>query len=68
MPILGSPIPAANIDTMSKNIDRWRYNFLAEWKTLWEKEEIARDEQFLLFPKCFFLFFFQKLSVVDAIK
>ena len=25
------------------------------------KEEIARDEQFLLFPQCF-----QKLSVVDA--
>ena len=27
------------------------------------KEEIARDEQFLLFPQCF-----QKLSVVDALK
>ena len=27
------------------------------------KEEIARDEQFLLFPQCF-----QKLSVVDASK
>ena len=26
------------------------------------KEEIARDEQFLLFPLCF-----QKLSVVDAL-
>ena len=22
-------------------------------KTLWEKEEIARNEQFLLFPQCF---------------
>ena len=28
-----------------------------------EKEEIARYEQFLLFPQCF-----QKLSVVDALK
>ena len=27
------------------------------------KEEIARDEQFLLFQQCF-----QKLSVVDALK
>ena len=27
------------------------------------KEEIAHDEQFLLFPQCF-----QKLSVVDASK
>ena len=27
------------------------------------REEIARDEQFLLFPQCF-----QKLSVVDALK
>ena len=27
------------------------------------KEEIARNEQFLLFPQCF-----QKLSVVDAFK
>ena len=27
------------------------------------KEEIARDEQFLLFPQCF-----QNLSVVDALK
>ena len=27
------------------------------------KEEIARNEQFLLFPQCF-----QKLSVVDALK
>ena len=28
-----------------------------------EKEEIARYEQFLLFPECF-----QKLPVVDALK
>ena len=28
-----------------------------------EKIEIARNEQFLLFPQCF-----QKLSVVDALK
>ena len=23
------------------------------WKTLWQKGEIARNEQFLLFPQCF---------------
>ena len=39
------------------------YNYLIEWKALWEKEEIARHEQFLLFPQCF-----QKLSVVGASK
>ena len=32
-------------------------------KNIVGKEEIARDEQFLLFPQCF-----QKLSVVDELK
>ena len=36
---------------------------LSEMKKLWEKEEIACYEQFLLFPQCF-----QNLSVVDASK
>ena len=44
-------------------MDKWRYSYLIELKTLLEKEEIARYEQFLLFPQCF-----QKLSVVDASK
>ena len=38
------------------------YNYLIEQKTFTVgNEEIARYEQFLLFPKCF-----QMLSVVDA--
>ena len=37
--------------------------FFIKQETLWEKGEIARNEQFLLFPQCF-----QKLSVVDASK
>ena len=32
-------------------------------KTLWEKGEIARDEQFLLFPQCF-----QNQFVVDVLQ
>ena len=28
-------------------------NSLKGLKSLWEKGEIARDEQFLLFPQCF---------------
>ena len=32
-------------------------------ENIMEKEEIARNEQFLLFPQCF-----QNLSVVDASK
>ena len=39
-------------------------NTLSDWvENIVEKEEIARYEQFLLFPQCF-----QKLSVVDALK
>ena len=37
---------------------------LPDWvENIVGKEEIARHEQFLLFPQCF-----QKLSVVDALK
>ena len=37
---------------------------LSDWvENIVGKGEIARDEQFLLFPQCF-----QKLSVVDASK
>ena len=42
-------------------MDKWRYNYLIELKTLWGKGGIARYEQFFLFPQCF-----QKLSVADA--
>ena len=48
----------------------WSQNYvqmeikLSEWvENIVGKEEIARNEQFLLFPQCF-----QKLSVVDASK
>ena len=46
-----------------KNMDKWAYNYLILAENLVGKEEIARLEQFLLFPQCF-----QKLSVVDASK
>ena len=29
------------------------YNYLIEEENIVEKEEIARNEQFLLFPQCF---------------
>ena len=48
---------------MTKMWTNGGYNYLLECKILWEKGEIARYEQFLLFPQCF-----QKLSVVDASK
>ena len=41
----------------------YMYNYLILVENIVGKEEIARDEQFLLFPQCF-----QKLSVVDAPK
>ena len=61
MPILGSLISAANKDMMwylqiGKQFSYWVENIVG-------KEEIARHEQFLLFPQCF-----QKLCVVDALK
>ena len=45
---------------MSKILTNGGHNYL---KHIVEKEEIARNEQFLLFPQCF-----QKLSVVDLLK
>ena len=44
-------------------MDKWRYSYLILAENIVGKEEIARHEQFLLFPQCF-----QKLSVVDASK
>ena len=37
------------------------YNYVIQSRNIVGKGEIARKEQFLLFPQCF-----QKLSVVDA--
>ena len=59
VPILGSSNSAAKKDMMSKILKK----FLVEGKLCGEKKEIARYEQFLLFPLCF-----QKLSAVDALK
>ena len=63
MPIVGSSNSAANKDMVSKNMDKWGYKF-SDWvENIVGKEEIARYEQFLLFPLCF-----QKLSFVDVLK
>ena len=58
MPILGSSNSAANQDMMSndRQLSDWVENVVG-------KGEIARYEQFLLFPQCF-----QKLSRVDTSK
>ena len=62
MPILGSSTSAASKNMMSK---KWTNGVqLSDWvENIVGKEEIARYEQFLLFPQCF-----QKLSVVDVSK
>ena len=62
MSILGSSNSAANKNMMSQI---WTNGVqLSDWaKNIVGKEEIARYQQFLLFPQCF-----QKLSVVDASK
>ena len=46
MPILGSPNSVANSDMMSKNMDKWGYNYLIEQKTLWEKEKLLVTSNF----------------------
>ena len=62
MPILGSPNSTANKDTMSRYGQMgMQLSYLVE--NIVEKEEIARYEQFILFPQCL-----QKLSVVDTSK
>ena len=60
---MGSSNSAANKDMISKI---WTNGDTIIWlnkKNIVGKGEIARYEQFLLFPQCF-----QKLSVVDASK
>ena len=59
MQILGSSNLAANTDMMSKILTNGDTNRV---ENIVGKEEIARSEQFLLFPQCF-----QKLSVVDVL-
>ena len=44
-------------------MDHWGYNYLLELENTVGKGEIARFEQFLLFPQCF-----QKQSPVDLLK
>ena len=60
MPILGSSNSAANKDMMSK-YGQMGIQLSGLVENIVGKEEIARHEQFLLFPQCF-----QNLSVVDA--
>ena len=61
MPILGSLNAAANKDMMSKIWTNGYTIILVE--NIVGKGEIARYEQFRLFPQSF-----QKLSVVDSLK
>ena len=62
MPILGSSSSAANKHMMSKILTSG--DTVSDWvENIVVKEEIARYEEFLLFPQCF-----QKLSVVDELK
>ena len=62
IPILDSSSLAADKDMMSK-ILKIGIQF-SDWvENIVGKEEIARYEQFLLFPQCF-----QKLSVADSLK
>ena len=60
MPVIGSSNSVVNKNIMSKY---WQTAIeFSDWvENIVEKEEIARYEQFLLFPQCF-----QKLCVVDT--
>ena len=62
MPILGSPVSAANKDMMSK-YGKIGIQLCDCVENIVGKGEIVRYEQILLFPQCF-----RKLSVVDASK
>ena len=64
MPILGSSKSTAKKRYDVKNMDKLGIQLSDLYiENIVGKEEIARYEQFLLFPQCF-----QKLSVVDASK
>ena len=63
MPVLDSSNSAAKKDMMSKILTNGDIQFSDRVENIVGKEEIALNEQFLLFPQCF-----QKLSVVDVLK
>ena len=63
MPILGSSTSAVNKGMMSKNMDKWVYNYLIEEKTLWEKEKLLVMSNCSFSPQCF-----QKLSIDNVSK
>ena len=60
MPILGSSNSVAN---MMAEYGQMGIQLTASVENIVEKREIARNEQFLLFPQCF-----QKQSVVEVLK
>ena len=62
MPIMGSSNSAANKNMMSKTWTN-EVQLFDSVENIVGKEEIARNEQFLLFPQCF-----QKLSFVHVSK
>ena len=62
MPILGSSNSTANKDMLSKKGRMW-IQLSNGVENIVGKREIARYEQFLIYPQCF-----QKLSLVDASK
>ena len=55
MPSLGS----SNKDMMSRNMEKWGYNYLIEQKTLWEKEKLLVTSNFsfsyIVFKSCMLL-------------
>ena len=63
MPILGSSNLTANNDMMARIWTNGDKNICLIRKQCGEKGEIARYEQFLLFPQCF-----QKQSGIDVLK
>ena len=46
MPILGSSNSATNKDMIERNVDKWGYNYVIEYKTLWEKEKLLVTSNF----------------------
>ena len=62
MPNLGPLKSAANKDDV-KNMDKWEYDYLIEYKTMSEKEKLLVTSNFSFSHNVF-----QKLSVVDASK
>ena len=46
MPTLGSSNSMANKDNDGKNMDKWGYSYLIEFKTLWEKEKLLITSNF----------------------